>query len=403
MPTFNYKVRDKKGNLGSGTIDATSEGNAAEILMNKDLYIVSLVPKDREFNVENILSKYIIVSLKHLMVFTKQFSVMINAGLPIVESLKTLAEEESNIKFAEIIADVAKRIEGGESLSESLSNYPDVFSPIYVNMVKVGEASGKLDTVLLKIADQLEKDHDIGTKVKGAMIYPSFIMMTLIAVSLLMVTFVIPRLRPILEGAGVELPFLTKGLILLSEAFMGWWWLIIPGIFLGFYLLRLYSKTAKGGDYWDYIKIKLPVAGPIVKKIYLARLTRTFSTLISGGINVIGALEITSEAIGNVHYKRELIDISKKVKNGVSLTEAFKKSEIFPRILKQMMHVGENTGTLDTTIGKLADFFEGEVENVVNNLSKILEPLLIIIMGIGVALAVSSVIMPLYDITKAVK
>lgn len=403
MPAFNYKARDKRGNLETGIIETPSEESAAEILAAKGFILTGLIPKEKVFSLRRVFRDYSVISLKHLMVFSKQLSVMINAGLPIVDSLRTLAEEETNVKFAEMIADIAKNIEGGESLSSSLEKYPEVFSLIYVNLVRVGETSGKLDVVLLKIAEQLEKDHELRTKVKGAMIYPSFILVAMVAVAILMVSFVIPRLRPILEGAGVKLPLLTKGLIFSSEILVKWWWLILPFFILGIIILRIYFRSPRGGEFWAYAKLKIPVLGMIVGKIYMTRFTRTFATLISGGINILKALEITSDAVGNVHYKRDILRIAKEVKNGASLADSFKESKKFPRIVKQMVKVGENTGTLDTSIGKLADFFEGEVENTVNNLTKLLEPVLIIIMGIGVALIVSSVIMPLYDITKAIK
>jgi len=403
MPVFKYKARDKSGDLKTGEIEAFSEDVAVDILAEKGVVVTGLVPKEEGFTLKRLYRKYSGISLKTLMIFLKQFSVMVNAGLPIVESLKTLAEEETNIKFAEIIADIARKVEAGESLASSMEKYPETFSPVHVNMMKVGETSGKIDEVLLKITEQLERENDLRTKIKGAMIYPSFILVTLVAVALLMFLFVIPRLKPLLEGAGIKLPFLTKVLIFMSAALINWWWIIIPLIILSIFILRFYIKTSEGREIWENVKIRLPVFGVIIKKIYMARFTRTFATLMSGGVNVLQALEISSDAIGNVHYKREIIKISQDVKNGASLGEAFKKSERFFRIVKKMMKVGESTGTLDTTIGKLAVFFESEVENTLNNLSKLLEPILIIIMGIAVALVASSVIMPLYDITKAIK
>ncbi len=401
MPVFNYKVRDKYGNLKTGVIDVSTEEKAGELLAEKGVFPVSIKPKE-SFSPQALFRTYSKISLKQLMIFSKQFSVMINAGLPIVDSLRTLADEEINVKFAEIIAQSAKDVEGGESLSQALAKYPDTFSTIYVNMIKAGEASGKLDVVLLKLAEQLEKDYELRTKIKGAMIYPAFILTTLIAVSILMVSFVIPRLKPILEGAGVKLPLLTQVLIFSSELFIHWWWALIPGIFVAGFFLRIYFKSPRGGDIWAFIKINIPLASPIIKKVYMARFARTLTTLISGGIGVVEALEITADAVGNIHYKRDILKITQEVRNGSSLINAFKNTKKFPRIIKQMVKVGEGTGTLDTSMGKMADFFEGEVENNINNLSRILEPVLIVVMGILVALMVSSVIMPLYDATRSV-
>jgi type IV pilus assembly protein PilC len=234
------------------------------------------------------------------------------------------------------------------------------------------------------------------------MIYPAFIFTTLIAISLLLVTFVIPRLTPILKGAGAELPFSTNLLIVVSNAFLKFWWLLIPFIIISSGgLFTYFKRTVEGNRVWDGIKLKIPIAGKIIRNIYMARFTRTFSTLIDGGVNVIDALEITADSIGNVHYEKDLLNISKEVKNGSSLADSFRKSHYTSRVVKKMMKVGETTGTLDTTIAKLADFYEAEVEDSINNLSKTLEPVLIVIMGVGVAFVVSSVIMPLYDATRS--
>jgi len=218
MPVFNYKARDKKGNLETGSIEAPSEQGAAEILASKRLVLTGLRSSEDGFNLKRIFRRYSTVSLKHLMVFSKQLSVMVNSGMPIVDSLKTLAEEETNVKFAEIIYEIAKNIEGGSSLSASLAKYPDVFSMVYANMIKAGEASGKLDVVLLKLSEQLEKDFELRAKIKGAMIYPIFILTTLVTVGVLTLSFVIPRLKPILETGGVKLPALTRSLIFVTSA-----------------------------------------------------------------------------------------------------------------------------------------------------------------------------------------
>lgn len=402
MTLYIYKARDKDGELDSGTVEANSEEAAFKSIDSRGLILTALDKKDEQFNLNKLTKGSTRVTVSMLMVFTKQFATMVNAGMSITESLKTLAEEETNFSFSEVIKDVDFMVESGSNLSGAMSKYPKIFSEIYIGLVKVGEASGKLDETLEKIANQLEREYALKNQIRSALIYPAFILTTMIAVSILIVTFVIPKLKPMLEGAGVKLPFLTKVMIAVSEFFINFWWLIIPSI-IGFVVfLTSYVHTSKGGMIWDRIKMKVPIAGRIVRNIYMARFSRTFSTLIGGGVNVVESLEIAGASIGNVIYSDEITKISKDVKNGISLAESFKKSEYISNIVKKMMRVGESTGTLDVTINKVAIFYEAEVENSISNLTKTLEPVLIVIMGVGVAAVVSSVIMPLYDATRAV-
>ncbi len=402
MTLYIYKARDKNGELDSGTIEANSEESAFKSIDSRGLTLTSLSKKEQQFDLNKITKGSTRVTVSMLMVFTKQLSTMVNAGLSITDSLKTLSDEEANFSFSEIIKDLDFMVESGSTLSGAMEKYPKIFSEIYVGLVKVGEASGKLDETLEKIANQIEKEYALKNQIRSALIYPAFILTTMIAVSILIVTFVIPKLKPMLEGAGVKLPFLTKVMIAVSEFFIGFWWLIIPAIIGFIVFLTSYVHTSKGGRVWAGIKIKLPIAGKIIRNIYMARFSRTFSTLIGGGVNVIDSLEIAGDSIGNVIYNDEIKKISKDIKNGVSLAEAFKKSEYISNIVKKMIRVGESTGTLDVTINKVAIFYESEIENSITNLTKTLEPILIVIMGVGVAAVVSSVIMPLYDATRSV-
>jgi len=403
MPEFSYKARNKNGDSEEGFIEAQTEDSAIDALMDRELIPVKIILKDKQLNLANILSRGTSnVNLTSLMVFTRQFSVMINAGLSLTESLKTLADEEMNPYFKEVIESIAAKVDGGSSLSDSMSEYPNVFSNIYLNMVKVGETSGKLDEVLIKISEQIDRDYQLRAKIKGAMIYPIFILVTLVSVYILLVTFVIPKLIPLLESAGVKLPFLTQVLIVVSNISTQYWWLVFPILIALSIGSAFYIRVGEGKKWWSKVKLKIPIAGKIIHSIYMARFTRTFSTMMSGGVNILDSLEVAGNSIGNIYYKKEIQLIAAEVKNGASLSEAFKKGHYSSKIVKKMMHVGESTGTIDTTIEKLARFYEDEVVNSVENLSKTLEPILIVIMGVGVALVVSSVIMPLYDATRSV-
>ena len=403
MPTYNFKVRDKFGNENIGVIEAASRTAAADNLIEKGFFITKLIDIKKS-SLNNLFSFIFHIPLKTIMVFSNQFSVMINAGLPIVESLKTLVEGEKNKKFSEILQVVATDVENGDSLSSAMSKYPDVFPFIYISMVKVGETSGTIDQVLLRVSNQLEKDYEIRTKLKAAMIYPAFILSALVGVAFFVVVSIIPNLKSILEESGTKLPWMTQVLMAISEFVINWWWLLIPSIVFSFIFLGVwFKKTTRGSFIWDYIKIKLPIVGSIMNRAYMAWFTRTFTTLAGSGVNVIKSLEVTADSIDNIHYKKDIIKIANKIKDGESLFDAFKESNIFSPLVVKMVGVGEKTGTLDSTVSKVADYYEREVNVVVDNLTKLLEPLIIICLGIGVGFLVIAVFIPIYEVTKSIQ
>lgn len=401
MKEFVYRARNRDGELVKGEVEASNEKDAARIIELKNLVLITISNKEEELDLLH-LSTSKRVSLKELMIFTKQLAGMLEAGLSVVDSLETLADSEKNKHFSEIINSLYKDIEGGLSLSKAMENHPEIFSDIYLSLIRVGEISGNLNEMLKKLSVQLEKDYHLRSQIKGAMIYPVFILITLVAVSVLAVTFVLPKLVPILVAAEIELPTLTKILIGISEALMKFWYIIVPAVIgLSFFSYR-WTRSGTGNLIWSKVKINIPIAGPIVRNIYTVRFLNTMSILLSSGISIIETLKITSKAIGNIHYEKELLRAVGEVENGTSLAEVFKDSEYVTTISKKMIKVGEATGTLDVSTGNIANFYEEEVNYQINNLTKTLEPLLIVLMGISVALFVSAVVMPLYDATTSI-
>ena len=402
MTLFTYKARDKKSRIREGTIEAASRQQIFDLLKKYNLIATSITEKKKDSPLANILSLLGGVSLKSKVMFSRQLSTMINAGLSITQALKILEEQEKpkNKKFAEIINSVTSDIEGGLSFSAALVKFPKVFSPIYVSLVESGEASGKLDEVLDRIATQLEKDYDLKAKIKGAMMYPIFIVVVMLVVAGIVVTFVMPQLKSLFQESGAKLPIATQVLLGVSDFVRSFWWIVLLGILGAVFGIRYFVNTEAGRSFWDSMKLKFPITGKLTKNIYMARFTRTLATLISSGLPILDSLIIVSDTVGNVHYKKEIEAASRQVESGVNLAVPLENSKLFPTMVSHMIEVGEKTGSIDKILYKLADFFDNEVSNSVAVLSTMLEPVLLLIMGVGVGFFVGAVLLPVYKLAS---
>jgi len=402
MTLFTYKARDKKSRIREGTIEAASRQQIFDLLKKYNLIATSITEKKKDSPLANILSLLGGVSLKSKVMFSRQLSTMINAGLSITQALKILEEQEKpkNKKFAEIINSVTSDIEGGLSFSAALVKFPKVFSPIYVSLVESGEASGKLDEVLDRIATQLEKDYDLKAKIKGAMMYPIFIVVVMLVVAGIVVTFVMPQLKSLFQESGAKLPIATQVLLGVSDFVRSFWWIVLLGILGAVFGIRYFVNTEAGRSFWDSMKLKFPITGKLTKNIYMARFTRTLATLISSGLPILDSLIIVSDTVGNIHYKKEIEAASRQVESGVNLAVPLENSKLFPTMVSHMIEVGEKTGSIDKILYKLADFFDNEVSNAVAVLSTMLEPVLLLIMGVGVGFFVGAVLLPVYKLAS---
>lgn len=402
MSTFIYRALDEKGNSKEGTVEATSREQVFELLKKYHLLATSINEKKKLSFSLSFFKSLKGVSLKSKVIFSRQLATMIQSGLSITQALKILREQEKikNKKFAEIIGSLASDIEGGMSFSAALSKFPDVFPSIYVNLVKAGEASGKLDEVLDRISTQLERDFDLTSKIKGAMMYPAFIIVVMIVVVGLILTYVMPQLKSLFEESNAQLPMLTIILLAVSDFVKNFWWLILGG-FIGFiFLVRYILRTKRGRSVWDSFKLKIPILGIFILNIYMVRFTRTLATLISSGLPILDSLRIVGDTIGNVHYKKEIEEITKQVESGINLAVPLEKSKRFPTMVSHMLEVGEKTGSVDQILSKLSEFFNNEVNNTVATLSTMLEPVILIIMGIGVGLIVGAILLPIYKLAS---
>lgn len=402
MAVYDYKAKDPDGATLTGAVEAPSEAVALDTLKERLLIVISLKERKRMTLFQSSLGFFNRVPRKDVVLFARQLAVMISATVPIVQALRILVKQTSNITFKIIVSEIADEVDGGARLSASLARYPQAFSDFFVHMIRSGETTGKLDETLNYLADQQEKDYDLENKIRGAMIYPGFILSAMIVIGTLMMIFVIPQLTDSLISSGAELPAATKLLIFVSDTLKNFWWLIaaVGGIAVG--IARFYIRTPAGHRQFDTIKFHLPIFGQIFQKIYLVRFSRSFSTLIASGIPVTRALEIVADVIGNVIYKELTLATIKEVEAGNSIASVMSQSKVVPPMLPQMMIVGEQTGKLDLILDKLAGFYAKELENLVANLVSIIEPLILVMMGGAVAVIVMAILLPLYNLSGSI-
>lgn len=405
MATFSYTARDKSGNVIKGSVSGLDKPAAAASLMERGLVPILVKEgggtKPRGLSLGNFHfgAK---VKLTDKVIFSRQFATMINAGVPITQSLSILREQTASKTLRDALAEASKKVEGGATLSTALAEHPNIFSPIYINMVKAGETGGLLDEVLERLAVQQEKDAEIIGKVKSAMIYPGVITTVTIGAFVFLMTVIVPKLAVIFEGLGSTLPWYTRLMLSISNALTHYGLFIALGLIGAGFMLARFIKTPKGKRLFDTFLTRAPIIGPIVVKMNVARFARTFGSLMASGISVLDALNSTSTALGNDVFKNALTQIAKEVKAGKTISEPLKNFHIFPPIVSQMVAVGEETGQLDAILVKLADFYEKEVDAVISGITSIIEPVLIIVLGGMVGFIVISVFGPLAALNNAI-
>ncbi len=400
MPFFEYKAKNQEGKMFKGTIESTSESAVVAMLTEKNFFPVSIKLKKKSSDVFANIDFLNKVGPKDLVLFSRQLSVMKSANLPIVQSLRILEKQTENPKLKLVVSQLADDVDGGAKLSDSMSNHPKVFSDFFVSVIRSGETSGRLDEILNYLADQQEKDYDLMSKIKGAMIYPVFIVCGLVVVGIIMMIFVVPKLTGILTETGQELPITTKMLIGTSDLFVNYWWAIFAVVLVLFFAGRSYASTKKGGYLFDIIKLKLPIFGTLFKRIYLVRFTRSMATLLAGGVSLVEALKVTGDIVGNVVYSDLIAQTVKEVEDGNPVSTVFIQNKEVPVMISRMMHVGEKTGNLDKVLEKLTNFYSREIDNLVTNLVSLIEPLIMVVLGVAVGIMVAAIIMPMYNMAS---
>jgi len=397
-----FKYRAFKDNkIIENTLDAYSQQDVIDYLQKNNFFPIGI--KKLETNISFYNYFFIRISFNDLVNFTRQISMMLNAGLTLVESLTILKKQLTKVIFLKLIDDLLKIIKEGGSFSEALKKYPKIFDNKYISLIKSGENSGKLAEIMSKLADNLEKEQEFKSKLKSALSYPVIILIGMFLVIFVMITFVIPKLLNLYKDLNVDLPLSTKILIGISSFFVKFWPLIILFIILIFiFLKRLFNQKVFRYKFDQFI-LKLPVIGNVVSISSLVDLTRTLSILINSGVSIINALSIVIETTNNLVYQESFINILKKIEKGQSLGISLEQEKIFPPILVQMSLVGEETGNLDDTLFRLSRYFEMESEMAMKTLTTLIEPMILIILGLGVGFLVISVITPIYNLTSSFK
>ena len=399
MKKYNYRAKDKQGKAVTGRVEASSPEVAAKLIRERELVLISLKPV-RESPLLMIRRLRGKVSPSEVSTFTRQLATMVNAGLPITEALSILRTQARGGMQA-VVVQVLADVEGGEPFSKALSKHPKVFTPTYIALIKAGEAGGVMDKVLSRLADNLEKRQEFRGKVKGALIYPTIILIGMVVVGFIMVIFVVPRLTILYTEFDAELPLPTRILIGISTLALKLWPLMLIALASGLYAFRLYSKTPRGRRKLDELLFKIPIMGELQKQIILAELTRSLSLMIGAGVSILEGLNITAGVVGNKVLSEALEDTAQQVEKGFPIAYSFARhKEAFPFILSQMIAVGEETGKMEEVLGKISHIFEVESDQKVKGLTSAIEPLVMIVLGLGVGFLVIAIILPIYNLTS---
>lgn len=400
---FSYTARTPDGQTQAGTVDAASQDIAVDVLQQHGLVVVSLKAV-RGSIFTSPLKYFNRVSRKELVIFSRQLATLFDAEVPVVESLRTLADQSSSAAFRSVLAEAVVDVEGGMAISRAFSKHPRVFFEFYVTLIRSGEMSGKLQDVFSYLANYLEREYELTSKARRAMIYPSIVLIAFVIVAIVMLVFVVPQLTLILTESGTELPFLTRLLIASSNFMQSWGWLVGIAIAGAIAAAIRYRRTPEGRAFFDTLMLKIPGFGNLFAKVYLARFAETLSTMILGGIPIVQALEVTGEVVGNTVYRGIITETMEAVRKGEMISTVLHSHyPTVPLLVSQMMSVGEKSGRLETILKKLADFYRRDVDSLVDNLTNLIEPVLILVLGGGVGILIAAILLPIYNLAGSIK
>ena len=402
MPVFRYTGKTRAGATQRGEIEATNRASATAVLRQRQILVTSIraKPKALELKLPGFGGK---VTEQELVIFTRQFATMIEAGLPLVQCLDILARQATNKEFARVIGQVKTDVESGDSFADALRKHPAVYSDFFVNMVEAGEAGGILDTILARLATYMEKAAALKGQVKGALVYPAVIIAIALIVVVFLLLYVIPVFADMFASFGGTLPAPTRFVMFLSDLVRDYVLYAIPLVGLLVWLFKRFYKTEKGRLTVDTLVLKLPVFGVLIQKVAVAKFTRTLGTLVSSGVPIIDGLEITARTAGNKVVEGAVLSIISSIKEGQTIAEPLSRQAIFPPMVVQMIEVGENAGALDTMLNKIADFYDQEVDTAVAALTKLMEPMLMVFLGVVIGGMVVAMYLPIFKIAGAVE
>lgn len=399
MKLFEYQAKDEKGKTVKGKVEANDVDQAARILRDRNLVIVKLVEFVQAEELSFVRGYFDRVQHDDIVEFTRQLATMVEAGLPLTDAL-SLLRAQSKPGMGRLVDDVLRDVESGKSLADALARHKEEFSEVFVELVRAGETAGMLDNILKRVADNLEKQRNFRAKTRGVLIYPAIVVSGMFVVALVMIVFVIPKLTVMYEDFGADLPMMTQILIGLSKFVTQFWYVFFTLLFAGAFFLRSWKRTETGKLQYDQLKLKLPVFGRLTKIVALAEMTRTLSLLVAAGISIIEALGIVADSVGNEVYRKDLKKAAKEVEKGIPLAVSMAKGNNFPPLVPQMVSVGEETGKVDEILAKLSSYFETESEHLLKGLTSALEPIIMIVLGVGVGFLIVAIIMPIYNLTS---
>ncbi len=395
MLEFVYTAKDSTGNQIKAEVQADSQRSAAKLLSDQGLTPIKIELKSGG---RSILGRRSKVKIKDKVLFSRQLSTLVGAGLPITQSLRTVNEQTQNKEMNVVIDKIISDVEAGKALAKSFEAHPRIFDNVFVNLVAAGEASGTLDEALERLANQQEKDAEVASKVKGALVYPAIVLVVILGVVIFMLTTVLPQVEQLYVDLKQSLPFITAVMLMMSDFIVNFWWLLILA-FVGFvFFLRRYVQTDSGRAVADQFKLSVPLFGKLFRKMYMARFTRTGQTLMATGVPMLEMMRITGNAVNNVHIKRSLEKAAIKVKGGKALSESISGDPNFLQLVPQMISIGEQSGSIDAMMGKAATFYENELDNEIKAISTTIEPILMVVLAAVAAMMVGAILIPVYGL-----
>lgn len=398
MLTFNYTARDLASNkIVKSTVQAESERAAAKLLIAKNMTPLEITPESAKGGLLDGFKNR--VSTKDRIVFIRQLATLINAGLPLAQSLHTVQEQTNNKRLKVVAQDIISSVEGGSTLADAFGKHTDLFDELFLSLVAAGEVSGTLDKALERVANQQEKDAEIASKVRGAMVYPAIVLVVIGLVIIFMMTTVVPQIENLYINLKKELPFLTAVMVGISNFIRNFWWVVLIAGAGGFYYLRQYAKTPNGRSVVDSLKLNFPMFGDMFKKLYMARFTRTGETLLESGVPMLEMMRIAARSAGNVHVRDSVMRASEKVKSGKALSSSLKNENYILPLVPQMISIGEQSGGIDAMMGKAATFYENELDNAIKAISTAIEPILMVILAIVAGGMIGAILLPIYGLT----
>jgi type II secretory pathway component PulF len=398
---FIFEAKDLRGKVKKGIITAVSEELAAEILQENKLNPIKIEREKGDSSLNQYLSKtWESVGKKDLVVFFRQFHALIGSRVPVVYSIRAIADQTEHKYLSSVLKDIANDVEDGISLSESMSKYPDVFPRIATSVIEAGEISGNLDKAIDYVAKSTENNYRTTAKIKGALIYPAFVSATALVVGFFSVTFIVPRLTQVIEDLDAEVPWHTQFVMKFGHFMENYWWAILVVIAGAVAGVLYYIKSESGKKEWDRIQLSLPIAGKLLKYLYLTRFANNLVVLLEGGVPVVQSLDTVSKVVNNSVYQGIILRCSDEVRTGGSISSVLSQSEHIPGIVAKMVKVGEETGKLTESLGSVSSFYEQEMDEMIKNLSSLIEPILIVALGAAVAVMAFSIILPIYTVVQ---